>query len=139
MTTIPGETNVQDLLNVYEEARWTWARATGEAIDCRAAIVEYDLAIKGFEANVALDPSIDGKNKEVRDAQVFRLLEADPGYMKLMENRNREERARQHHEAAAEDAVHAMRGVRLSVEWETALVAREAAMSGSRDLAGRRE
>lgn len=129
-----SEQEVQDHLNIYEEARQGWFRSTNAAAECRAVISRNEREIKSLAINAMLDPSIDGSSKEKRDAQALRLVEADPRHALLAQEIRLYEKDRQAHEAIVEDAVHAMRGARLAIEWAIALVQREAAMLSSKEM-----
>ena len=129
-------------INSYEAERVRFFLARKEANDCAAALSLVKGKLAEIEDDIlagSMASYIDGKNAEVRQAQVHNIALQSPEYREAVQKRNDLEHEKGVAEAKIEDATQAMRATRLAIEYETARLLQEAAALGSGRVAGMAE
>ena len=128
-------TTFEDAMTNYLGARQGWYLNRAAAIACKEELGEMRQQLKEAEAEIVVnngteDCPIDGKNAEMRTAQLIHCIAQNKAYGELEGATARKESALARLELAAEDAANHMRLARYQMEYAIAEKQQEAAMLG---------
>ena len=119
-------------LNLYDLARRDYYGAQVKVIDLKADLQRTKAQLEDIEAEVIANGGvgeavIDGKNAEVRAAQLRLILAAHPRHREIAERAQSIETEMAHADALGNDAANRMSMARRSMDWAITSTQREAA------------
>jgi hypothetical protein len=122
--TRDGIDSARDAIDTFEGAREVWEEIAIDLPKSKAALAELREQLKDIEAVVLVNGGaegqpIDGKNAEIRDAQLRLALKKSPEYEAKLRQIRTLEASLAENDVQMEHAANAMKGARLAIEYLT--------------------